>query len=520
MAEMDTMIQEDSTSTNTDRDNLDRLLKIFNGGTGVNLGDLLVSVIEAQKIYDSTQETEYERELVDIIFASIKGWRIRKRPDMKLKLEEGKRKVTINDTRRPPPVAPHMTQRVKTFYMDPSEKYSLSSRDTVIIPNVATKSARARSMIGGTPITKETAIQLRKITLGTTVHSFSREWRKSALLFQDSSTKYPYGFQTSRCGSRALILCFQGYLMKHLLFCKQYSSSLATKHALQPTDFERRKALSGAVCDVLWQAGNQIRCCVCLHQDTAFFDTDYQYRVDGITEKLNLYEFKKFQDLEMFVKRHLSHFEHENSNGCILLLYSVILSRTVSRIYEDMGVSENDKFKLLADNEECSIPLVNLLLSGRAVPHYHNGNIIYDKDGNLLPQPLRGIKERSQVGFLFWDKGEEPDERTEIGSMLKTPKNPIWLTLVNGQYGLLFSNNADLVSDWRVEHHFQLYYYTGLLTKTYTVLTIDTRYTRRYRCKTGIARRVEEEKVPPLEQCILTKWYGANVDWDGVFPFY
>ena len=49
-----------------------------------------------------------------------------------------------------------------------------------------------------------------------------------------------------------------------------------------------------------------------------------------------------------------------------------------------MGISENDKFKLLADNEECSIALVNLLLSGRAVPHYHNGNIIYDKDGNLL----------------------------------------------------------------------------------------------------------------------------------------
>jgi len=56
--------------------------------------------------------------------------------------------------------------------------------------------------------------------------------------------------------------------------------------------------------------------------------------------------------------------------------------------------------------------------------------------------------------------------------MLKTPKNPIWLTLVNNQWGLLFSNNLDLVSDWRVEHHFELYYYTGQLTNTYTLLTI------------------------------------------------
>jgi hypothetical protein len=46
MAEMDTMIQEDSTSTNTDRDNLDRLLKIFNGGTGVNLGVIFVLTLQ------------------------------------------------------------------------------------------------------------------------------------------------------------------------------------------------------------------------------------------------------------------------------------------------------------------------------------------------------------------------------------------------------------------------------------------------------------------------------------------
>lgn len=457
------MPQGEGSQSGTERDNLDRLLRIFNGGTGIDLG----------------------------------------------------RRVAVNA----PPVATHMTQRVKTFYMDPAENITRVSRDTIIIPNVATRSARARSMIGGTPVTRETAMALRKITVGSTIHSFSREWRKSALVFQDSSTKYPYGLQTTRCGSRALILCFQGYLMKHLLFSRQYTSSLASRNALQPSDFERRKALSGAICEVLWQAGNRTRCCLCLQQDMAYFDTDYRYRVDGITEKLDLYEFKKFMDLEMFVKRHLSHFEHENSNGCILLLYSVILSRTISRIYEDLGIGENDKLKLLEDNEECTTELILLLLTGHTSAHYHNGNIIYDKDGNLLPHPIRGVKERSQIGFLFWDKGEDFDQRTEIGSMLKTPKNPIWLTLVNGNYGMLFSNNLDLVSDWRVEHHFTLYYYTGLITKTYTQLTIDTRYTRRLRCRTGLARKVEEEKLPPLEQCILTKWYGANVDWHGVYPF-
>lgn len=46
--------------------------------------------------------------------------------------------------------------------------------------------------------------------------------------------------------------------------------------------------------------------------------------------------------------------------------------------------------------------------------------------------------------------------------MLKTPKKPIWLTLINNQPGLLFSTNIDLVSDWRVETRFILNYYTGL----------------------------------------------------------
>ncbi|XP_052784905.1 inactive ubiquitin carboxyl-terminal hydrolase MINDY-4B-like isoform X3 [Mya arenaria] len=509
----------------TDRDNLDRLLRIFNGGTGVSMGDKLVRAIEAQAVYDSTQETQYECELADIILAAFKGCRFRSLPETKIRLEEAKRKVTINDP-TPPPTT-RLPQRVKTFYMDPTMDMSSRREEkpswnhyTIIIPNLTTKSARARSMIGGTPITKETAIALRKITVGSTVHSFSRDWRKAALVFQDESTKYPWGLQTHRNGARAFILCFQAYLMKHLLFGKNYISSFATRNALKPSDFERRKALSSAICEILWQAGSQTRCCLCLQQDTAFFDTDYTYRLDGVTEKINLYDFKKYSDLEMFVKRHLSHFEHENSNGCILLLYSVILSRTIPKIFEDLGVVEHqDRFKFLSDNEECLPGLMNLVITGRATQFYHNGNIIYDRDGNLLPQPLKGMRERSNVGLLFWDKKEDDDERTEIGSMLKTPKSPIWLTLLNGQWGLLFSNNLDLVSDWRVEHHFDLYYYTGLIQNTYAIITIDTRFTRRFRVKTAVARKREQEKIPPLEQAILSKWYGANVDWNGIYPF-
>ena len=66
--------------------------------------------------------------------------------------------------------------------------------------------------------------------------------------------------------------------------------------AVQPSEFERRKALCGAICDILWQAGNQSRCCMCLRQEEALFDMDYTYRVDGITEKVIIQLFTKQQN--------------------------------------------------------------------------------------------------------------------------------------------------------------------------------------------------------------------------------
>ncbi|KAL8565580.1 hypothetical protein ACOMHN_024088 [Nucella lapillus] len=103
--------------------------------------------------------------------------------------------------------------------------------------------------------------------------------------------------------------------------------------------------------------------------------------------------------------------------------------------------------------------------------------------------------------------------------MLKTPKKPIWLTNVNHMWGLLFSTNLDLVSDWRIENRFSLFYYTGLVSQANTTtLSVETRIGRA-RPKTSLGRRHDENKIPPLEQCIMTKWYGTNISWNGTMPF-
>ena len=50
----------------------------------------------------------------------------------------------------------------------------------------------------------------------------------------------------------------------------------------------------------------------------------------------------------------------------------------------DVVMGDDVKDKLLTNNEECTMNLINLLLTGRATKNLHNGNIIFDGDGKLL----------------------------------------------------------------------------------------------------------------------------------------
>ncbi|VTJ73704.1 Hypothetical predicted protein, partial [Marmota monax] len=48
-----------------------------------------------------------------------------------------------------------------------------------------------------------------------------------------------------------------------------------------------------------------------------------------------------------------------------------------------------------------------------------------------------------------------------VGSMLKTPRFPIWLCNINGNCSVLFCTNRQLLSDWKMERVFDLYLYSG-----------------------------------------------------------
>ena len=53
--------------------------------------------------------------------------------------------------------------------------------------------------------------------------------------------------------------------------------------------------------------------------------------------------------------------------------------------------------------------------------------------------------------------------------MLKTPKYPIWITLMNNLVAIIFCTNVNLLNDWRFEQCFSLYFYGGLRKQEHAI---------------------------------------------------
>ena len=116
--------------------------------------------------------------------------------------------------------------------------------------------------------------------------------------------------------------------------------------------------------------------------------------------------------------------------------------------------------KCLLNGDYCTLELVNLFCHGRAVSNVFN-------ETESAP---RGVNKRSEVGFLSLLEHHKPGASTsakqpkhQVGSYYKTPRYPVWIVLgANTHYAVVFSLRQEILSDWRAECRFDLYYYDGL----------------------------------------------------------
>ncbi|XP_062872801.1 inactive ubiquitin carboxyl-terminal hydrolase MINDY-4B isoform X2 [Trichomycterus rosablanca] len=392
----------------------------------------------------------------------------------------------------------------------------------LMVPYSVPRALAVSPSLGGLPVSPELAMNLRKILFGNALHVFNYEWKKSFFKFREPHSNLSYALETDRGGVRAIQMAVQAHIVKYLLFTQPSSSECCGIESLTAIgEKEQERALAAAIADILWTAGEESTATVSLVTPERCFTPHLDYKLDNFTERLQLFTFKKKEDLRTFLYGHIQCFNEEGSHGVILFLYSLVFSRSIIMLQEDLDSTTTHLLQCSLGNFGCRQALLNLLLTGRASPNVFNGNMYCDEHGSSMSRPLHGVLSRSDVGYLYWSREEaEHASLPKVGSMLKTPKLPIWVCSINGTYSVLFSLNRSLLSDWKMEHLFHLYFYNGQPTQASTaMLTIDT-HSHHWEAKSGDSQGDPERRFPSVEMTIRTKWEGAVIDWNRTVPFF
>ncbi|XP_078785981.1 inactive ubiquitin carboxyl-terminal hydrolase MINDY-4B [Oryzias latipes] len=375
---------------------------------------------------------------------------------------------------------------------------------------------------GGKPLTPQFTENLRRLLFGRTVRVFNFDWRKSFFQFREPNSELSYALEVDRGGARTVQMVIQARIIKHLLFGQQVGSERRVLLSLTELGSqEQQGALVAALSDSLWLAGQEESATVTMVTEDFCHQPYLDHKLDLLTEKMQMFVFNRKENLSSFLLDHIQCFQEEGGHGVILFLYSLVCSRTIDRIREDLDSSTAQLLQCSLGNFVCSQALLNLLLTGRATPYVFNGTQAVGGGVAPVDPPLQGVLSRGDIGYLHWsreqmDRGRLP----QVGSMLKTPRFPVWLCCINSTYSVLFSLTHSLLSNWRTEHQFQLFYYNGQNSqKTTARLTVDT-HSHHWEAPSSDSDVDPEKRFPSLEMTIRTKWEGASINWGGLPPFY
>lgn len=157
--------------------------------------------------------------------------------------------------------------------------------------------------------------------------------------------------------------------MKKIFFSDQISKFSKT---------QQQNALAHAITDIIQQASEGESFTVTLPTDSFKLDAIRCFKPDNVTEKLCLYSFSNIKSMREFILSNLTYFQA--SNGCILFLYSLILTCGVENIRNSMDVVSDT---LIGRHGYCTQELVNLMLTGKATSNVNDGTILLDTGGTI-----------------------------------------------------------------------------------------------------------------------------------------
>ncbi|KAM4769476.1 inactive ubiquitin carboxyl-terminal hydrolase MINDY-4B isoform 6-T6 [Cyanocitta cristata] len=372
--------------------------------------------------------------------------------------------------------------------------------------------------VGGCPISLDTAMRLQKLLFRNMTPLFSCEWAAAHFRFRPPHSDLAYALEAGKGGTRAILVAVQAHIISYLLFTRE-TECTHLERLCRVGQWEQGQALAMALAEILWAAGGGGRAVVCLITAPITMMPHEGYRANSFTERIQLFEFSEKAAAQGFISDHIHCFKGEGSHGVILFLYSLLFSRTLERVQEDLGDTA-PLLNISSGNITCTEAVLSLLLTGRASPRELGGSQELesgtgDGDGEALWQ-------RGAVGFLRWERApvERQGPRAQVSPGLRTPRLPVWLCSVSGRHSVLFGTDSRLLSDWKSERIFHLYFYSGQQEQTQTAhLTIDT-HSHHWEEAQREDPCSPQKGHPALEMAIRTKWAGATVSWNGTDPFF
>ena len=352
-----------------------------------------------------------------------------------------------------------------------------------------------------------------------------------------------YGLVQRTGGPCGVLAALQAHIIKWLAASSSSSSADDSPPAwFNPRPEAQRAALIDALVDLLWrcaESGESSTCCVALRGDrgrpsATGGDGSGGARgvprggVDTLTEQLIVHRglaSRRAVRALLDDDDVLAHFAEPTGGGVILLTYSCVLSHGVRAVEAEAATQLSEEGSalggdaLVGGHDYAGQELVNLLLSGAAVPQVFNGR--KDIDGC----ELRGIDARTEVGFLSLYEALNTGF-VEVGSHLKTPKRPIWIVLSEDHYTVLFAlqgpggvraTGLEHDAEQRPDASFDLYYYDELASQD-EVIRLGVTPRPKISLSAAEKGEVATELISPIDHCIRTRWVDARIDWGDVEP--
>ncbi|XP_042372420.1 probable ubiquitin carboxyl-terminal hydrolase MINDY-4 isoform X2 [Plectropomus leopardus] len=371
------------------------------------------------------------------------------------------------------------------------------------LSKVSFKRSVAEHNYAGRPMDQHTAMELKAVLLGSSLNCFSVEWRNQGFTFSETHD-LRYGIVQKKGGPCGVLASIQAFVLKKLLFENTETSNTGLQR-LRPSNTTRRKCFVLAAAEILWRAGEEKKAIIAINSGRNHFTPTGQYKSEGVLEKITCFTVDNMKDMQLLLEQHIDQFE-TGVLGCLLLTISAVLSRSIEKVRDDMDVPSTT---LIGAHGYCTQELVNLLLCGRAVSNVFDNDMELDS-GNGNMTLLKGVKGHCDIGLLSLF---EHYNICKVGAYLKTPRYPIWVVCSESHFSVLFGLQRELLTNQDKGLEFDLYYYDGLANQQEEI-----RLTVSFGKVALSCQDVDADLIPPLEQCIRTRWKDAFVNWNDTEP--